>query len=134
MPIDPVKQAEELARIFFTLSNAVDDFRLDNYDALPPDKQRQLKDQAQALAMRAQQYTADALGAILQAIQPHLQDIKQATQGAKEALAHLNNLEKGIAIVDAAVALARSIADGDIGSIGDNVQHLIQAISPTKQG
>jgi ABC-type transporter Mla subunit MlaD len=83
--------------------------------------------------MRGQQYTADALEAILQAIQPHLQDIKQATQGAKEALAHLNDVEKGIAIVDAAVALARSIADGDIGSIGDNVQNLIQTISPTNK-
>ena len=131
MPIDPVKQAEELAQIFFTLSNAVNDFRLDNYNALPPDKQQQLKDQAQALAMRGQQYTADALAAIQQAIQPHLQDIKQATQNAKEALAHLNNLEKGIAIVNAAVALVGSIVAGDIGSIGDNVQNLIQAISPT---
>jgi ABC-type transporter Mla subunit MlaD len=135
MQIDPAKQAEELAQIFFTLSNAVNDFRLrpDNFNALPPDKQQQLKDQAQALAMRGQQYTADALAAILQAIQPHLQDIKQATQGAKEALAHLNDVEKGIAIVDAAVALARSIADGDIGSIGDNVQNLIQTISPTNK-
>jgi ABC-type transporter Mla subunit MlaD len=133
MPISPVKQAEELAQIFFNLSDAVDDFRLDNYNALPPDKQQQLKDQVQALAMRGQQYTGDALAAILQAIQPHLQDIKQATQGAKEALAHLNDVEKGIAIVDAAVALARSIADGDIGSIGDNVQNLIQTISPTNK-
>jgi hypothetical protein len=135
MQIDPVKQAEDLAQIFFTLSNAVNDFRLrpDNFNALPPDKQQRLKDQVQALAMRGQQYTADALGAILQAIQPHLQDIKQATKDAKDALAHLNNVEKGIAIVDAAVALVRSIVDGDMGSIGDNVQNLIQAISPTSK-
>jgi len=136
MQIDPVKQAEELARIFFALSNAVNDFRLrpDNFNALAPGQQRQLKDQAQALAMRGQQFTADALGAILQAIQPHLQGIKQATQDATDALAHLDDVEKGIAIVDAAVALVGSIAARDVGSIGDNVQHLIQAISPTKQG
>jgi hypothetical protein len=70
--------------------------RPDNFNALPPDKQQQLKDQAQALA-------------------------------------HLNNVEKGIAIVNAAVALAQSIADGDIGSVGDNVQNLIQTISPTNK-
>jgi hypothetical protein len=54
MQIDPVKKAE-LAQIFFTLSNAVNDFRLrpDNFHALPPDKQQQFKDQAQALAVRA---------------------------------------------------------------------------------
>ena len=135
MQIDPVKQAEELARLFFALSNAVNDFRLrpDNFNALPPGKQQQLKTQSQALAMRAQQFTADALGAILQAIQPHLQNIKQATQNAEDALSHLNDVEKGIAIVDAAVALAGSLVAGDIGSIGDNVQNLIQAISPTNK-
>ena len=131
MQIDPVKQAEKLAQIFFALSNSVNDFRLDNFGALPPDKQRQLKDQSQALALRAQQCTADALGAILQTIQPHLPSIKQATQDATDALTHLNDVAKGIAIADAAVALVGSIAAGDIASIGGNVQNLIQAISPT---
>jgi hypothetical protein len=72
------------------LSTAVNDFRLrpDNFHALPPGKQQQLKDRAQALAMRGQQFTADALGAIQQAIQPHLQDIKQATQDERDALPH----------------------------------------------
>jgi hypothetical protein len=128
MPIDPVKQAEELAQIFFNLSNAVDDFRLGNFNALSPTEQQRLKDQAQALDTRGQQYTADALGAILQGIQPHLQNIKQATQSAQDALAHLNNVVKAITIVDAAVALVGSIVTGDLGSIGDNVQGLFQAI------
>jgi hypothetical protein len=128
MPIDPVKQAEELAQIFFNLSNAVDDFRLRNFNALSPTEQQRLKDQAQALDTRGQQYTADALGAILQGIQPHLQNIKQATQSAQDALAHLNNVVKAITIVDAAVALVGSIVTGDLGSIGDNVQGLFQAI------
>ena len=128
MPIDPVKQAEELAQIFFNLSNAVDDFRLRNFNALSPTEQQRLKDQAQALDTRGQQYTADALGAILQGIQPHLQNIKQATQSAQDALAHLNNVVKAITFVDAAVALVGSIVTGDLGSIGDNVQGLFQAI------
>src|ERR1017187_1626046 len=127
MPIDPVKQAEELAQIFFNLSNAVDDFRLRNFNALSPTEQQRLKDQAQALDTRGQQYTADASGAILQGIQPHLQNIKQATQSAQDALAHLNNVVKAITIVDAAV-LVGSIVTGDLGSIGDNVQCLFQAI------
>jgi hypothetical protein len=106
----------------------VDDFRLRNFNALSPTEQQRLKDQAQALDTRGQQYTADALGAILQGIQPHLQNIKQATQSAQDALAHLNNVVKAITIVDAAVALVGSIVTGDLGSIGDNVQGLFQAI------
>jgi HEAT repeat protein len=133
--IDAVKQAEELAQIFFGLSNAVNDFRLrpDNFNALSDARQQQLKDQAQALTLRGQQCTAEALGAILQDIQPHLASIKQATQDAKDALAHLNDVEKAITIVDAAVALVGSIMTGDMGSVGDNVQGLLQALVPAKK-
>ena len=78
MQIDPVKQAEELAQIFFSLSNSVNDFRLrpDNFNTLSPAQQQQLKDQALALSTRGQQCTAAGLGAILQGIQPHLSSIK----------------------------------------------------------
>ncbi len=131
--IDPVKQAEELAQIFFSLSNSASNFRLDNYNALSQAQQQQLKDQARALTMRGQQCTADALGAILQDIQPHLPGIKQATQDAQDALARLNDVVKGLAIVDAAVALAGSIMTGDMASIGGNVQGLFDAVSPAKK-
>ena len=71
MDIDPAKQAEQLQQIFFDLSAAVDNFRLDNSDSVAAKKQ-QLKDQAQALLMRGQQCTADALSAIRERLQPHL--------------------------------------------------------------
>ena len=129
MPIDPVKQAEELARTFFSLSNAVDEFRLRNFNAISAAEQQRLKDQAQALDTRGQQYTADALVAVLQGIQPHLRNIQQATQSAQEALARLNDVVKGIAIVDAAVALVGSIVAGDLGLIGGNVEGLFEAIN-----
>jgi len=132
-PIDPVKQAAELAQIFFGLSNAVDDFRLRNFGSLTPAQQQQLKDQAQALDTRGQQFTADALGAILQAIQPHLADIKQATKDAQDALRQLNDASAGLAIVDAAVALVGAIASGNVGSIGDDLQNLASCLVPPKK-
>lgn len=133
MPIDPVQQARELAQIFFKLSNAVDDFRLRNFNDLSAAQRQQLKDQAQALDTRGQQFVSEALGAILQAIQPHLPGIKQATQDAQDALAHLNDIARGMAIVDAAVALVGSIAAGDAASIGGGVQTLVAALSPVKK-
>jgi hypothetical protein len=129
MPTDPVQQAEELAQTFFNLSNAVDDFRLRNFGALSPAKQQQLKEQAQALATHGQQCTADALGAILLGLQPHLKNIKQATKDAQDALAHLDDVVKAIALADAVVALVGSISAGDLGSIGDRVQGVFEAIS-----
>jgi len=133
MPIDPAQQARELAQIFFNLSNAVDDFRLRNFSSLSPAQQQQLKDQAQALDTRAQQFVAAALAAILQAVQPHLAGIKQATKDAQDALAHLDDIAKGMAIVDAAVALVGSIASGDVGSIGGGLQNLVATLSPVKK-
>jgi Fic family protein len=127
MQADP-KQAEALAQAFFSLSNSVDEFRLRNYGALSAAQQQQLKDLAQVLDMRAQQCTADALAAILQGIQPHLRNIQQAIQGAQDALGRLNDVVKGLTIVDAAVALVGAVMTGDLGSVGDNLGGLVQAI------
>jgi hypothetical protein len=129
IPIDPAKQAEELAQVFFNLSNAVDDFRLRNFASISASDQQQLKAQAQALDTRGQQCTADALGGILQEIQPHMPNVKQATQAAKDALAHLNDVAKAMSIVDSAVTLLASVATGDLGSIGDNLQNLAKVIN-----
>lgn len=131
---DPVKQAEQLQQIFFGLSNAANAFRLDpaNFNALTSDQQQRLKNQALALTLRAEQCTADTLAAILAGITPHLQAIKQTTTDAKNALAGLKDVVKGLAIVDAAVALAASIMTGDIGSIGTGVETLADAIGPAK--
>ena len=126
VPIDLSKQAEELAQTCYGLSIAVDNFRIANYAALSQEHRDELKKQSAALAARGQTFTAEALGAILQRIQPHLASIKQATQAAQDALAHLNDVAKGITIVDSAVTLVGAIATGDVSSILDNVQSLFQ--------
>jgi hypothetical protein len=128
MPIDAAKQAEGLAQIFFNLSDAVDDFWQRNYADLSADQAREFKVQAQALASQGQRCSAQALAAILQDIQPHLADIKQAAQDAQNALARLNDIAKAAAIVDSAVALGHSVCTGDLGSIANNVQGLCQAV------
>jgi hypothetical protein len=128
MAFDVAKQAEKMQRIFFALSQAVDAFRLRRFDDIPEGQQKQLKQQAQALETRAQQYTADALAAIAGGIEPHLKNIQKATQDAQEALARLNDIAKAAAIVDASVALVGSIASGDIAAVGGNVENLVQAI------
>lgn len=127
MVIDPVKQAEQLQQIFFDLSAAVDNFRLDNSVGA---KNQQLKDQSQALLMRGQQCTADALGAILQKIQPHLAAIQGATQDAQKALATLKDVEKGFSIIDSVVTLVGSLMTGDLAKLGGDLEGLQKAIAP----
>ena len=128
MDIDPSKQAEQLQQIFYDLSAAVDNYRLDNFGSIPDKKRQQLKEQSQALLMRGQQCTADALGAILQKIQPHMPAIQGATQDAQKALATLKNVEKSLSIVDAAVTLVGSIMTGDFAKLGGDLDGLQKAI------
>ncbi|MEI9972309.1 MAG: hypothetical protein WDO73_09805 [Ignavibacteriota bacterium] len=128
MDIDSEKQAEQLAQIFANLSAAVDRYRFDHWATITDDKRQQLKIQAQVLAMRSQQCTADALGSILLSIQPHLPNIEKATQDAQDTLATLKDVAKALAIVDAAVSLVYSIAACDLGSLGSGLDGLTRAI------
>lgn len=129
MPVDLAKEAEGLAQTFYSLSDAVDDFWQRQYGALSPAQVQQLKNEAQALARRGHEFSADALGAILHELLPRLSNIKKATEDAKDALAHLDDVAKALAIVDSAVALVTSLATGDLPSIGDKVDGLAQAIT-----
>ena len=129
MPIDAAAEAGKLAQRYFELSEAVDNFRLTHFNEIAPERREQLKQEAQALATRGQEATAATLGAILEGIQAHLAAIQQATKDARDALNTLNSVAKGLAIVDAAVALVGSIAAGNVASVPGDVETLAQAIS-----
>jgi hypothetical protein len=126
--IDPEREAEQMAQIFFSLSQAVDRFRLTHWAELSEQKRADLKEQAQALDVRAHGFTAQAIGAFLSRIQPQLRAIRQAGEDAKHALDRLQAVAKGIAIVDAAVAVAADIASGNVESIGTSVEGLLETL------
>lgn len=117
-PIDPAAEANQLANLFYSLSQAVDDVRLGGTltDATPADLGR-LKDEAQALDDRAHYFTAQAIGATLQKIQPDLAKIKAITAQAKTQLGTLNTVSKAIGIATAGLGLGAAIATGDPASI-----------------
>jgi hypothetical protein len=127
VPVDPATQAAQLAQHFFDLANSTRDFRARNYASLSADRRQQLQDQADALQMRGLHFTADAYAAIAQQLHPYLDRFTKATQKAKDALAHLNDVAKALTIVDSAVALVRSVAEGDIGAAGSDIQNLAAA-------
>jgi hypothetical protein len=115
--IDPVAEANNLAVLFNDLSQAVDDFRLGFQPPLPDDQMARLKDESQALEDRAHYFTAQAIGATLQTIQPDLANIKAVAAQAKAQLATLNNVAKGIAIATSVLSLGTAIAAGDPATI-----------------
>jgi len=118
VPFNSADEANQLARLFYTLSQTVDDLRLGGtlVDATPADLGR-LKDEAQALDNRAHYFTAEAIGATLLNIQSDLANIKAVTADAKTQLGTLNTVSKVIAIATAGLGLATAIAAGDPAAI-----------------
>jgi len=112
--IDPAAEAGRLADLFNDLSQAVDEFRLSDLDPpLTMAQMSRLKNEAQALEDRAHFFTAEAIGATLQTIQPDLANIKAVTLQAQAQFKVLTNISKAIAIATSALSLATAIAAGN---------------------
>jgi len=129
-PIDPAAEAGELADLFNNLSQALDDFRLD--DHVPPlttDQMARLKDEAQALENRAHHFTAEAIGATLQSIQSDLAKIKSETAEANTQLRVLKDVSKVITIATSALSLGTAIAAGDPLTIAAAADALAQTLA-----
>jgi hypothetical protein len=117
-PIDPATEANNLANLFYALSQGVDDFRLTpRTPPLDPATAGRLKDEAQALDDRAHYFTAAAIGATLQSIQPNLEDIKTLTAEAQKQVNNANTVDKVIMIATSVLSLGTAIAAGNIPSI-----------------
>jgi hypothetical protein len=129
--IDPAVEAGELADLFNSLSQAVDDFRLG--DGISPDTPREqlarLKDEAQALENRAHYFTAQAIGATLQSIQPDLAKIKAVTADAKAQVDILNDVSRVISIATAGLSVGTAIAAGNPLSIAAAAEAFIQVLA-----
>jgi hypothetical protein len=131
VPIDVAAEAAQLASLFNSLSQALDDFRLG--DNIPPntplDQLGRLKDEAQALEDRAHYLTAQAIGATLQSIQPDLARIKAVTANAKAQLGILNNVAKVISIATSALSVGTAIAAGNPASIVAAAEAFAQTVA-----
>jgi hypothetical protein len=118
VPIDAAAEAGQLADLFNSLSQALDDFRLaDHTPPVPADQLARLKDKAQAMEDRAHFFTAQAIGETLQSVQPDLANIKAVTAQAKTQVTVLNDVSKVISIATSALSLGTAIAAGNPASI-----------------
>jgi hypothetical protein len=128
--IDPAAEANQMADLFNDLSQAVDDFRLSDLDPpLSTDQASRLKDEAQSMEDRAHYFTAEAIGATLQSIQPDLANIKAVTAEAKSQLNNLDDISKAISIATSALSLGTAIAAGNPMSIAAAATALAQTLA-----
>lgn len=122
--VDPASEALDLAHLFHGLSLALDQFLLsDQLPAdTPPEEQALLRQHAQDLEDVSHDFTADAITAILQSIQPDLAKIKAVTKEAKVQLGHLKTVSKVISIAAAGLSVGTAIVSGNPLSIGKAVE------------
>jgi hypothetical protein len=125
--MDNFEAADQLARVFYALAAAVDDFRTFNWGQLGDSAKASLQARVNLFTDRAHQYTAEALAAILQDIQPHLDNIKQASADAKAKLRGLQDVAKGFAIIGALADLSEAIVTHDWGSVAAKIDAIVQA-------
>ncbi len=128
-PFDPAAEARRLAALFDDFSTSVDEYRLTLPDDTPKEQLSRLKIQAQILESQSHQFTADAIGATLAAIQHDLAHVKEVTAQAKDQLNVLNSVAKAISIASSAVDLGLAIVSGSPGGILAATESLAQQIT-----
>ncbi len=118
-----------LAQQFYTLSQALDDFRLAHWSELSPDQRGQLKDEAQALDTRAHYLTADAIGELTASIQPALAAITNATNDARKDTREPDQVGQCGGDCDCRGCAGRGCRYGDLASVSAAVVTLTDTVA-----
>ncbi len=126
--IDQAVEAGNLASLFFQLSAAVEQFRLD-HPGLSQEEKDRLDAQSEDLEAKANAFNAEAIGDTLQTLHASLQNLKHVTSDAKHAISTLKTVDKVFSIANAAVALGVALASHDLASVGPCLTSLQQAAS-----
>ena len=129
MPV-PTDQAQQLADLFTNLAKAVDAFRNAHYDELSRTQRADLEEKIQQLFDFHDQFAGEVIQNTITAMQGDLTRLTSITGQAKDALQHLQTVERVVNIVSAAATLAQDIVTADYGAIPESVRCVAQAIQP----
>jgi hypothetical protein len=120
-------EAVELALEFHDLSTSVANYRFNNWNTLGSNDRSELEDIQWTLMNYSSDFATVSMVITLAALPGVLQNIKNATQQANNALQTINILTKIITIASAAAVLGASIATDNPNAIGQALGDLITA-------
>jgi hypothetical protein len=123
-------EAQQLADLFSKLADEVDAFRNAHYDDLSPAERADLEEKIQQLYDFHDKFAGDAIQNTLDAMQGDLNELTRVTTQAKDALQHLETVQRVVSVVAAAATLAEDIVTADYGAIPDALHSLTQAVQP----
>lgn len=119
--------AFELARQFRAMSQALGDYRLDQWKSLSPAQRQQLEDAEWSLLSSASDIRTRAVGLVLDESVLSFTGLKDATAKARKAVEKLAKIRKAIKIAIAAIGLAAAVIARDPGAIATNAAALVDA-------
>jgi len=118
----------DLEKQYTESANSLVTFLINNFATLTPDQRNILRNQGIALINQVQELETHAVGVILDDTQASLNQIKQATKDANQAIKTVNSFKNAITIATSLVTLSASIYAGNIGGIASALQGLLEAV------
>jgi hypothetical protein len=129
-----MSQSADLASLFFTWSEAVDDYRDENAGTLTLDQELHLKTLSNRLDSLATEFTLAEIAETVASIQEAVGQLKAVTAQAKETLHKLKTVEQVTKVVEALAALGVAAASGNLRGVGGALGDLTKAMTPTTAG
>jgi hypothetical protein len=119
--------AFELAKQFRAMSQALGDYRLDQWAQLSPAQRQLLEDAEWSLLSNASDIRTRAVGLVLDESAISFAALQVSTSKARKAVQKLAKAQKVIKIAIAAVGLAAAVMARDPGAIASNAAALVDA-------
>jgi hypothetical protein len=128
MPKITSQEALDLAKLFKEAALALGQFQLSQWDSLSKNERRRLTDDEYTLLDHSQNLITYAVGVMLDDAQASLDQIKNATTAANQAIKTINDIEKVIAVSAALVTLGAAIYSGNPSGVADAVTGLVGTV------
>ena len=107
------EQSREIARLFYNLSVSLGEYRFKNWDDLSEGELDNLESLESRLRNYASKFTAMAINISIDNLAEPLNQIKEATKKADDAVKKLNQIRKVITIAKKTVSLGVAIISKD---------------------
>ncbi|MGD0537753.1 MAG: hypothetical protein ABSC03_08920 [Verrucomicrobiota bacterium] len=121
------EDALDLARLFKESALGLGQFQLDHWNNLSEGQRRDLTDQEYTLLDHSQNLVTYAVGVMLDEAQASLDDIREATVKANQAIQTVTNIKKVMEIATALITLGAAIYSANPSGIATAVSAVLTA-------
>lgn len=119
-------QAKQLSDNFYEMSTAITDFRIANWEKLTPEENKKLSDRRYELLKCAEDILAFATTLVMDEVADSLGKINSVTADIKGTISTLGNIQKGLNVAAALVALGIAITTKDPLSISKSIKSVFE--------